>query len=172
MITIRPINEADRDAFHQLVADNKQRIIDYFPITVEKAMDAQVALESIQMYNLLASKNELHVMVMETPDDKRLVGMIFIKNIDPRTSKCELAYFINTQEEGKGHTTRLVGHAVDVAFNKLGMNKVYVRVATDNTASNKVMEKAGFELEGVLKQEFRIADGSLKDLNYYGLFKK
>ncbi len=61
--------------------------------------------------------------------------------------------------------------AINIAFNEVGLNKVYCRVAPNNIASNRVAQKNGFELEGVLKQEFRIQDGSLIDLNYYGLLK-
>lgn len=64
-----------------------------------------------------------------------------------------------------------IQQAIDNAFSNLNLNKVYCRVATDNTASNKVAIKNGFQLEGVLKQEFRIHDGSLIDLNYYGRLK-
>lgn len=170
MITIRPIITEDREQFYQLVQNNKERLMDYFPITIEKAISAEVAGESIKMYNLLALKNELHVFVVEN-NEKEIIGIIFLKNIDAKTSKCEIAYFIDKNHENKGYTTMAIQQAVDNAFSNLNLNKVYCRVATDNTASNKVAIKNGFQLEGVLKQEFRIHDGSLIDLNYYGRLK-
>ncbi|HEY1031824.1 MAG TPA: GNAT family protein [Flavipsychrobacter sp.] len=172
MFTIRPIQERDADALYHLVETNKQRIADYFPLTLEKAASADVAKQSIQMYNLLSLKNKLHVLVMH--DDAAadgLVGIIFLKNIDAKTGKCELAYFINEGHEGKGITSQMVMRAVDLAFNQLQLNKVCCRVVTDHASSNRVMQKTGFELEGVLRQEYRITDGTLKDLNYYGLLR-
>ncbi|HLO71144.1 MAG TPA: GNAT family protein [Flavipsychrobacter sp.] len=169
MITIRPISMEDREHFHQLVQSNKERLLDFFPITIEKAATPEVAEESIQMYSLLASKKELYVMTINNQEN--LIGLIFLKNIDTKTSKCEIAYFIDKNEEGKGITSMAVQQALDKAFNELGLNKVYCRVSPDNTASNKVAIKNGFELEGVLKKEFRIDNGNLIDLNYYGRFR-
>ncbi len=172
MITIRPIKAEDRESFYHLSQKNKERLIDYFPITLEKTETPEVTADSIKMYNLLSTKNELHVLVIENDDTKEMLGIVFLKNIDLRVKKCELAYFIDKDEERKGLTTRAVLHALDMAFNQLQLNKVYCRAAIDNVGSNRVAEKTGFELEGVLKQEFCMHDGSLVDLNYYGIFRK
>lgn len=171
MVTIRPIQTGDKEGFYLLVNENKARLADYFPITVEKAASPEIAADSILLYNLLAAKNELHVLMMEREADKKLIGMVFLKNIDAKTGKCEVAYFIDKGEEGKGITGTAVKQSVDMAFNKLNLNKVYCRVAPDNIPSNRIAQKNGFELEGVLKKEFRMHDGSLIDLNYYGLLK-
>lgn len=167
MVTIRPIHADDRERFFQLVQDNKERLADYFPITIEKAASLEVTSDSIRLYNILAEKNELYVMVMES-NNKEMTGIIFLKNIDVKTGKCELAYFVDKNHENQGYTSTAIQQALDKAFNKLNLNKVYCRIAPDNTASNRVAIKNGFILEGVLKQEFRISDGSLVDLNYYG----
>jgi RimJ/RimL family protein N-acetyltransferase len=171
MVTIRPIKAGDREGFYHLVKENTARLADYFPITVEKAASLETAAECIKMYNFLADKNELHVMMIERDTDKKIVGMVFIKNIDQKTSKCELAYFVDKDEEGKGISSSAVKESIGIAFNQLNLNKVFCRVAPDNLPSNRVAQKNGFELEGVLKQEFRIQNGSLVDLNYYGLLK-
>ncbi len=167
MVTIRPIHADDRERFYQLVQGNKERLADYFPITVEKAASLAITTDSIRLYNMLAEKNELYVMVMEKSSGE-MTGIIFLKNIDAKTCKCELAYFVDKSYEQQGYTTHAIQQALDKAFNTLNLNKVYCRVAPDNAASNRVVIKNGFELEGVLKQEFRISDGSLVDLNYYG----
>lgn len=170
MITIRPISMEDREHFHQLVQNNKERLVDYFPITIEKAATPEIAADSIKMYSILAGKKELFVMTINN-EHNNMIGLIFLKNIDAKTSKCEIAYFIDKNEEGKGHTSLAVKQALQTAFNDLGLNKVYCRVDPENAASNKVVIKNGFELEGVLKQEFRIDNGNLIDLNYYGRFR-
>ncbi|MBS1772085.1 MAG: GNAT family N-acetyltransferase [Bacteroidetes bacterium] len=171
MTTLRPISTGDSEAFYQLVQNNRERLADYFPITIEKAQSLNVAAESIKLYNILAAKKELYVYLINCEENNRAVGMVFLKNIDPKTSKCEIAYFIDKNEEGRGMTKDAVGQALQIAFDQLQLNKVYCRVDTKNERSNKLAEKSGFQLEGVLKQEFRIHDGSLVDLNYYGRFK-
>lgn len=171
MINIRPIRQGDDVAFCSLANNNKDRLLDYFPITLEKTESTDNARAAIAMYSVLAERNELHVLFIENAADQQLLGMVFLKNIDLKVGKCELAYFIDKSEEGKGHTSAAVKLALDKAFHELGLNKVYCRVDPQNAASNKVATKNKFKLEGVLKQEFRINDGSLIDLNYYGLLR-
>jgi len=43
---------------------------------------------------------------------------------------------------------------VDYGFNTLGLHSVEARTSPDNTASNKVLESAGFIQEGYLKESF------------------
>lgn len=171
-IRIRPVRESDSNAFHLLAIKNKDRLADFFPITLEKAETPEKSLASIRMYNTLAAQNELHVLAIEQGEDEpAIIGLVFLKNIDKKTSKCEIAYFIDKEYEGRGLTSQAVKQAVNMAFDELQLNKVYCRVGTDNAASNKVAVKSGFELEGVLKQEYRIDNGTLIDLNYYGLLR-
>src|SRR5690606_23191518 len=134
---------------------------------LEKTGTLENTNETIKMFVDLAAKNELYVFVIEK--DELVIGVLFLKNLDKRVNKCEVAYFIDKDEENKGHISHAIQQATDYAFKDLGMNKVYCRVALDNAPSNKVAVKNGFKLEGVLKQEFKVSDGSLVDLNYYGL---
>jgi ribosomal-protein-serine acetyltransferase len=172
MINIKAVTEDDRDSLHILVRNNIQRLLDFFPITIEKTETPEKTLSAIQLYKNLASQNELHVMAIRHNDTKRFIGVVFLKNIDKKVSKCEIAYFIDKGEEGKNYTSMAVLQAIKIAFNQLHLNKIYCRVAPDNAASNRVAIKSGFKLEGVLKQEYCIYDGSLVDINYYGLLKE
>lgn len=167
MIQIRHIKEGDSNGFFALVKKNESRLKEYFPITLEKTETEAQAGDTVKMFTDLAQKNELHVFVIELGQD--IIGVLFLKNLDQRVKKCELAYFIDKDQEHKGYTSRAIGLATEYAFKELAMNKVYCRVAPDNEPSNKAAVKNGFALEGVLKQEFKISDGSLIDLNYYGL---
>lgn len=171
VVNIRPIELGDKEAFYNLVNENTDRLTNYFPITIEKAATPEIAETSIKMYEILAGKNELHVFIMERDTDKKILGMVFLKNIDHRVHKCELAYFIDKEEEGKGITSNAVKESIAIAFDKLNLNKVFLRVDPNNIPSNRIAQKNGFQLEGVLKNEFRVHDGSFIDLNYYGLLR-
>lgn len=170
MIQIRAIDDADCMAIYELTKRNASRLADYFPITLEKTQTPEKTSDAIRMYKLLSEQNELHVFSI-LAEGERTIGLVFLKNIDKKALKCELAYFIDVAEEGKGYTTDAVKQTIDFAFGRLDLNKIYCRVATNNTASNKVVLKNNFALEGVLKQEYRINDGTFTDLNYYGLLK-
>lgn len=51
---------------------------------------------------------------------------------------------------------------------ELGLHKIKLLAEVINSASNAVAEKAGFQLEGILKDEIHSA-GKFHDANVYGL---
>lgn len=53
------------------------------------------------------------------------------------------------------------------AFDCLGLRKLHARVADANIGSARVLEKNGFELEGRLKDYYKI-EGSYYDLMLFG----
>ena len=61
---------------------------------------------------------------------------------------------------------------LDYAFSKLQLELVSCSHFLDNNQSRRVIEKLGFQYEGVLRQGFRIYDGSILDLVVYSLTRQ
>jgi ribosomal-protein-serine acetyltransferase len=97
------------------------------------------------------------------------IGMLFIKSLDWRIPKAELAYYIDKEYEGKGIISKALNNVIEFAFSVLKLNKLYLRVAPDNKGSRKVAEKNSFKIEGTLRNDFKTYEGALIDLLYYGL---
>ena len=56
------------------------------------------------------------------------------------------------------------------AFEMLALRKLQVRCAAENVRSQRVGESCGFKVEGVLRNDFVIADGrTLIDIVYSGM---
>lgn len=169
MINIRIIREEDAQHMHLLVQRNAKRLKDYFPVTIEKTLTREKALQTIKMYKMLEEQKQLVVFMVEQKSE--LVAVVFLKNFDKKVNKCEVSYFTDKESEGQGIATQAVKEIAAKAFNDYNISKLFCRIDTNNTASNKVARKVGFQLEGILKQEFQIADGSVVDINYYGMLK-
>ena len=86
--------------------------------------------------------------------------------------KCEIAYFVGSTWRRQGYATFGVIWALDHAFTVLGMRKVFASVDPDNKASIRVLENCGFQLEGLLRSDFRAGDGRLMDVRYYGALRE
>ena len=67
--------------------------------------------------------------------------------------------------------TKAVNEMVEYVFLNFPLQKIYAPVFDFNVASQKVLQKAGFEREAILKQA-AIKNGKIIDLHYYSLFKK
>jgi RimJ/RimL family protein N-acetyltransferase len=80
----------------------------------------------------------------------------------------ELGYFFDPAAWGNGYATDAARQLARYAFDELRYAKVVAPVLATNEASRRVLEKAGFEREGVLRDE-AFVDGERVDLHRYGL---
>jgi len=104
--------------------------------------------------------------------DGKAVGSIgiFLKT-DVERITAELGYFIGEMYWNRGIMTNAIKEMVSYAFvNFPHLKKIYATPFAFNIASQKVLQKAGFEREAILKQA-AIKNGEVVDLHYYGLLK-
>jgi RimJ/RimL family protein N-acetyltransferase len=70
----------------------------------------------------------------------------------------EIGYWLFRDARGRGVATRAVLAAADWAFSN-GVYRLEAVVRTGNTASERVLERAGFAREGVMRRYLRYRDG-------------
>lgn len=84
--------------------------------------------------------------------DDRLVGGCGLKlQQDIERCSAEIGYWVGTPYWGRGLATAAVGAVTEYAFEQLGLLRVYALPFAHNAASARVLEKAGFVREGVLR---------------------
>lgn len=162
---IRELSNTHSASLHRLVQGNKNRLKRFFPITVSATETIAQTKKYITNKKKLRSKN---VIILGVFVDIGLAGVIFIKSIDWKIPKCELAYFIDGKHEGKGLISNAIKEVVSFCFKRLNMNKIFMRIDPNNISSIRVAVKNDFMLEGTLRNEFKIETGDLIDLCYYG----
>jgi RimJ/RimL family protein N-acetyltransferase len=81
-----------------------------------------------------------------------------------------MGYMLTPAERGKGYVTEACEAALAFVFNDWDMHKVKADIAPDNAASAAVLNRLGFSLEGVLRQDF-LYDGQYVDAANYGLLR-
>ena len=87
--------------------------------------------------------------VMELKSDGTLLGMVEIRLVG---YKVDLGYAIAKEYWGKGYTTEAVKAMVQWALDQDEVYRVWAVCDLDNTASARVLEKAGMQQEGVLRR--------------------
>lgn len=168
----RLINKDDVNDFYALVKKNQSHIRDYFPKTSMATASLEKAAAIVSEFLHKMSINEMFVFLAEDAVTKQLRGVFFIKEIDGRHSKCEIAYFVDKEFQGQGIASNGVNFLKHFIFDELKLNKICCRISTENHGSNKVVHRNGFHLEGLLKKEFKISNGRFIDINCYGLLAK
>ena len=168
-IQIRLIEAKDYQQLFEVIERNRARLLQFFPETSQSIIDVDTAINFTHLKMKLALKREQFFFVIVLMGKSEIIGSVILKNINWNVPKGELAYFIDGDYEGKGITTFAVRWLVNHAFKQLQMEKLFIKVNPYNYGSRKIAMKNGFELEGLLKREFRTGKGELTDVERYGL---
>jgi ribosomal-protein-serine acetyltransferase len=99
--------------------------------------------------------------------DNRLPGMTGFHDIDWSVPRVEIGYWLRTTCGGRGYATEAVERLTKFAFDELGAQRVAITMDDLNQRSWRVAERAGFRLEGLLRNEARNPFGELRNTRVY-----
>lgn len=92
------------------------------------------------------------------------IGLVLHDDVD--RCSAEVGYWLGEKYWGRGITTAALQVLTEYAFNQLNLKRVYAVPYARNAASIKVLEKAGYICEGVMRQS-AIKDGVVLDQLMY-----
>lgn len=98
-----------------------------------------------------------------------LVGSSGLQGIDWSVPKFEIGYWCRTRFGGQGYITEAVRGITAFAFEALDAKRVEIRCDPLNRPSARVAERAGFRLEGELRNESAGTDGSARNTLVFSL---
>lgn len=94
------------------------------------------------------------------------IGAFRQDNIHGRTA--ELGYYLAEEYWGKGIMTDAVRQLCDLIFTTTDILRIFAEPFTYNRGSRRVLEKAGFQYEGLLRQN-AVKNGRTEDMAMYAL---
>lgn len=83
----------------------------------------------------------------------------------------ELGYYIGERFWGKGIATCAVKQICDYIFKNTDIIRIFAEPFARNAASCRVLEKAGFQYEGTLRNN-AVKNGSVLDMKLYAILKE
>lgn len=145
MVQLKDFSAVSPVALQQLANNSKiaKNLRDAFPhpYTIN---DAQAFLE-------LVSQNRMGY-VFAIYDDETFIGVgSVVPQADVYHNSAEIGYWLGEPFWHKGYATEAVKLLTRYVFDKLNLIRIYAGVFAGNTASMKVLEKAGYRLEAVLQ---------------------
>lgn len=105
-----------------------------------------------------------------TAEDKVVgsIGVFWCDNIHSRTA--EMGYYIGEPYWGRGLGTSAVTQVCQYIFDHTDIIRIFAEPFAYNTASCRVLEKAGFQLEGLLRSN-AVKNGRVVDMKMYSLIR-
>jgi RimJ/RimL family protein N-acetyltransferase len=108
---------------------------------------------------------------IETRDDNGFVGWCSMFRWNPIYRSLGIGYCFDEPAWGKGYATEAVRAMLLWAYDTLDLNRVEAELDTRNAASARVLEKLGFQREG-LRREDCVVCGEVSDSWIYGLLRR
>jgi RimJ/RimL family protein N-acetyltransferase len=105
-------------------------------------------------------------LAVELKSERAVIGGCTLKRSASDSEEGSLGYAINPDYQRCGYATEAALALIRFAFEELGFTMVYAQCDTRNSASRRVMEKAGMNLAGVLK-DHQLVKGVMTDSYRY-----
>ena len=125
--------------------------------------------DAVSWVNIMLQQKPFTTFVIAIDD--RLAGVIGLELRDDIYSKAPLlGYWLGEEFWGRGITTEAVKLMSSYAFSTLNIVRIQAGVLGNNKRSMRVLEKAGYIKEGVLKSNI-FKNGEVLDEWVYGVIK-
>ncbi|MCL2383468.1 MAG: GNAT family N-acetyltransferase [Oscillospiraceae bacterium] len=150
-------------------AMNNKKILDNlrdgipYPYTIEHAKEFIMKMLSVK------TDSEYSWAIIVDNKVAGNIGAIRKSNIHSHTA--EMGYYISEPHWGKGIMTNVVKEVCKYIFENTDIIRIFAEPFADNIASCKVLEKAGFELEGVLRKN-AIKNGEILNTKIYSIINE
>ncbi len=110
-----------------------------------------------------------HYAIVDENDE--YLGTISLKEIDTINMKAEYSIVLRRKVIGTSIASDATHQILNIAFNELMLNKVYLNVLAMNKRANRFYQKFGFVYESTFRQDIKI-ENELYDLNWYSILKE
>lgn len=99
-------------------------------------------------------------------DGAAVGGIGFIPGTDVERISAEVGYWLGEAHWGRGIATVALGGISEYAFEAFDLHRLFALPFAENLASRRVLEKAGYRLEAILRMS-AIKDGRILDQALY-----
>ena len=105
-------------------------------------------------FNTLAGRDDTLFLAIHATPDARHIGNVWLANIDRRHRKAEVRVVIgDATARGSGYGSVALDAMALYAFDRLDLHRVYSYVLAVNPRARRAFERAGFVLEGTLRDD-------------------
>lgn len=161
---LRALSDADAHELHAVIERNRARLARW--IHWAHGQTAQDTRAFIGRARAMEQEGSgLSRAIVAAGDLAGVVGI----TVDRANRSAEIGYWLDEASSGKGVMTAAVAAVVDDGFRRYRLVRVEIRTDVDNRPSRAVAERLGFQLEGVLRQSYRVLDERYSDDAVYSL---
>ena len=104
------------------------------------------------------------VITFDVAEGEKFAGVISLHTINTHNHCAEIGYWMHPEMRGQGIATSAAKLITNLGITSIGFRRIEGVVDVENIASQRLLLKAGYEREGVLKKKVTREDGSQLDM--------
>jgi RimJ/RimL family protein N-acetyltransferase len=169
-LLIRSPMPGDGPGLHAAVRESMDELLPWMPWTKEHGTvdDSEASARRARVRFLERTELRMHLFLRETGT---LIGSSGLHRIDWSVPKFEIGYWCRTPFVGRGYATEAVRGISAFAFDTLDAKRVEIRCDPLNRPSARVAERAGFRLEGELRNDAVGTDGMPRNTSVFSMIR-
>jgi RimJ/RimL family protein N-acetyltransferase len=168
-LILRPPQAGDGAAMFAAKEKSAAELRKWMPWAKELGTAEDSEITARQAHAKFLSREDIMILGFSR-DNGEMIVSTGLHRMDWDLRIFEIGYWVSTPHSGKGYATESTTALIRYAFNALSASKVVICHADGNDASARVIEKLGFEKEGVFKRDSRLPDGTITDKHWYARF--
>lgn len=118
-------------------------------------------------YNETVKLHFLRFWIFEKSNPEHIIGCVCFQNFQKGSlMTCTVGYKLDHDYVGHGYASESLEKAVEVVFNDLNFHRIEALIHPMNAPSIRLIEKLGFEFEGIAKSCIRLNNKWTDHLRY------
>ncbi len=164
-ILLREIGLQDIEPIFETINSERDYLGEWLPF-VEVTLEISDTQNFVEKYLELEDRELTLVIYFKN----QFAGLIGLKDTDIDNKKTEIGYWLSEKFQHNGIITLSCKALISFLFEKLNLNRVQIKAATENYRSQHIPERLGFTKEGTERKGELLSRGFV-DLFVYGLLK-
>jgi RimJ/RimL family protein N-acetyltransferase len=162
-LILRPIAVTDVGPYHALMSSASAATL------TKRAAHASLRESEARLRRVLLEQEQggLLTWAITRRGDDTMIGLVGLCRIAPAHRRAEVSYELLQEHRGQGLASEALARLVRHAFDDLDLHRLEGHVDPDNARSVRVLERAAFAREGVLRGN-HFFDGRFLDTAIYG----
>lgn len=167
-IILRPIQLQDSSVIFNTIVRQREYLGPWLPFVAHTHSEKDTLTFITSVLNSPTEPREPFFVIEY---EGEFCGLINCKNTDFANRKTEIGYWLSQDFQKKGIMHQALQTLTHYVLEEYGMNRIVIKCAATNQASQNVALKAGYRFEGIEREGEQVNDHTFRDLYVYRLLK-
>lgn len=170
-LIIRCYEPKDAELLKISIDESLEHLLPWMPWAKNEPESVETKMERLRKYRGQFDLGLDYTFGIFSKDEKKLIGSTGLHTRLGNNAR-EIGYWVHAKYLKQGYATEAVKALIKIGFEIEQLDRIEIRCAPNNIASQGVPKKIGFLHEGTLKNRVTDIEGALRDVMIWTMFRE